>query len=149
MSGKSSSTRVREVWQRSVDNDELLQVLTVAARAVQPQVFWPAELPASDAPRIAHAYVKHRTKYVRESGDQIIRTPKAFVRTGVGDCKTTALFIGTLSKAAGHRVVLRFVSFPGRDHYGHVYAVVDGVPHDPLMDVGQECVYLRRKDVHL
>lgn len=149
MSGERFSTRVREVWQRNVDNDELLQVLSVAARAVQPQVFWPAELPAPEAPRIAHQYVKHRTRYVREMGDQVIRTPKAFIRTGVGDCKTTALFIATLSKAAGHRVVLRFVVYPGRDHFGHVYAVVDGVPHDPLLDIGQECVYLRRKDVHL
>lgn len=149
MSGKNSSTRVREVWARSVNNDELLQVLSVAARAVQPNVYWPAELPATDAPRIAHAYVKHRTKYVRENGDQIIRTPKAFVRTGVGDCKTTALFIATLSKAAGHRAVLRFVVYPGREHFGHVYAVIDGVPHDPLLEVGQECIYLRRKDVTL
>lgn len=126
----------RAIWGGDVGNAGLVQIVTTTANAVKDRVPWPLVLPAEDAARIAWQYVRQRTRYDADKGTQYVLTPWAFVRSGVGDCKTTAVFIATLARAAGHRAALRFIAHPGRDHFGHVFAVVDGVPVDPLLPYG-------------
>lgn len=100
--------------------------------------------------RILWRYVRERTRYRAESGTQRVRYPAALLREGIGDCKSTGIFIASMMAAAGIPVVLRFVQTPGRPWYGHVYAVADGIgPVDPLLPFGTEVEYLRREDHNL
>jgi hypothetical protein len=86
---------------------------------------------------------------VLEGDDQTIRLPSALVREGRGDCKSTAVFIASMCKAAGRSVALRFTQAEGSDQYGHVYAVVDGVPVDPLLRFGTEILCLQPLTVEI
>lgn len=142
-----SYTRGRTLWEGEVCNEGLQQVIVATARGSVGRLQWPDELPRSAAREMCHAYVQERTTYSAEDADQYVRTPWAFVRDGIGDCKSTAIFIGCMCAAAGWDVRLRFVRYHGADHYGHVYAVVGGVPVDPLLAIGAECVHLQAKDV--
>lgn len=103
-----------------------------------------------DLARILWEYVRRRTRYHAESGVQRVRYPAALLREGVGDCKSTGIFLSSMLKAAGVPVVLRFVQTHGRPWYGHVYAVAPGIgPVDPLLPFGTEVDYLRREDHNL
>lgn len=133
-------------WREDADNGDLVAMTVRAARIGARSLQWPAALNRADAARIAHAYAQDVVEYVREDGDQLIRLPWRTVADGQGDCKSLAVLVASLCAAAGRRVVLRFVAFPGEDWYGHVYAVVDGVPNDPELDFGEECVYSHRID---
>lgn len=133
-------------WNPDADNATLVRYTIAAAREAWPRIKWPAALSKLNAARIAHEYAQCVVAYVREDGDQLIRMPWRTVEDGQGDCKSTAVLIASLCAAAGRHVVLRFVSFPGEDWYGHVYAVVDGVPVDPELTFGQECIYLHHID---
>lgn len=100
--------------------------------------------------RILWQYVRQRTRYIAESGTQRVRYPAALLREGVGDCKSTGIFLASMLRAAGVPVLLRFVQTHGRPWYGHVYAVAPGVgPVDPLLPFGTEVDYLRREDHNL
>lgn len=140
---------MRVLWSGDVDNSELVGLVTETARASWPLLKCPSDVRRSAVPLLCWRYVRDCTEYVAERGTQVVRTPWAFVREGVGDCKSTAVFIGSLSKAAGQSVKMRFACLPGSEYYGHVYAVINGVPYDPLLPVGAECVALSRLDVPL
>ncbi len=129
------------VWQRNADNSDLVRLTTRATRTAWPRIVWPNELPKKDAARIAHAYAQGVVQYEREDADQLIRMPWRTVADGRGDCKSLAVLVASLCAAAGRSVSLRFVAYPGEDWYGHVYAVVDGVPVDPELDFGKEVLY--------
>lgn len=95
-------------------------------------------------------YVRERTNYRAESGEQRVRYPAALLREGVGDCKSTAIFIASMLDAAGVPAGVRFVQTPGRPWFGHVYAITPGAgPVDPLLSFGSEVDYLRREDHNL
>jgi hypothetical protein len=127
-----------------VDNARLMHLVTAVARASAQTV---GRAPRHvQLPVMCWDYVRNCTAYKAERGDQYIRTPRAFVRQRIGDCKSQAVFIGALCKRAGHQVTIRYVIKPGDSHYGHVYAVVDGVPVDPLLPYGSECRYIWRHD---
>lgn len=133
-------------WNPDADNATLVRYTLHAARESWPLIAWPASLPKEDAARIAHAYAQDVVTYIREDGDQLIRMPWRTIEEGQGDCKSLAVLVGALCAAAGRHVVLRFAAFPGEDWYGHVYAVVDGVPVDPELTFGDECLYLHHID---
>ena len=82
-----------------------------------------------------------------ERRDQMIRLPWVTLAEGRGDCKSEAVLIAGVCAGAGCNVVLRMICHPGEDHYGHVYAVVDGVPVDPSMPFGEEMKYAAAQDV--
>lgn len=129
------------VWQTDADNADLVRLTARAARSAWPRIVWPDGLPREDAARIAHAYARDVVQYVKEDGDQLIRMPWRTVADGRGDCKSLAVLVAALCAAAGRSVALRYVAYPGEDWYGHVYAVVDGVPVDPELDFGKEVLY--------
>ena len=134
-----------EVW-----NGDLVKWVTHAARAAVRSMRWPAALDAERAPRIVHQYIRQRIRYKAEPpSDQVVRLPSATVKQRVADCKSTAVFIAGAAAAAGHRVALRFIKQNGGPAWSHVYAVVDGVPVDPLLRYGSEAVSSQRKDVPL
>lgn len=130
--------RARAIWSGKVNNGQLVQLTSLVA--MLSRVRWPDALPPEDAARIAHQYVRQCTDYLADRDAQYIRTPHAYVREKIGDCKSTAIFIAALARAAGHDAALKFVKHPGRSHFGHVYALVDGVPVDPLLPFGSEVV---------
>lgn len=134
---------------RNVTTHELARQVHAAAVVAARFHRWPPTLPREQAPRICYDYVRHHTRYLPDQADQFIRMPWRLQADGLGDCKSTAVFIASWCKAAGHRAALRFVQLPGDEHFGHVYAVVDGVPVDPLLRFGRECVYLHHQDLEL
>jgi len=133
--------RAAVLWRAPVNNSQLVEVVTRVGRASAADARWPDNLNANDAAFIAWQYVRQRSRYYPDRGDQYVRTPRAFVREGIGDCKTTAVFIAAMAHAAGHRAALKFVTLPGRRHFGHVYAMVDGVAFDPLLHIGEEVLH--------
>lgn len=131
---------------REVNNPELLADIAAAAIAAARSV-------RGGLPRewVAHAcwqFIREETQYHEEGPDaQTSRMPWRFIRDGVGDCKTQAIFTAALCASSGCRVLLRFVTLPGDTEPGHVFAVVDGIPSDPLLPFGTECNYIRAIDV--
>lgn len=108
--------------------------------------WWPDSLPLTDAAPIMHEFTRRLIAYDREDADQLIRMPWRTVEDGTADCKSTAILIASVCAKAGRSVALRFVQYPGEDWFGHVYAIVDGVPVDPELDFGEEVVYSSRLD---
>jgi hypothetical protein len=125
-------------WNTDADTYDLVRMTLNAARQAAPYIDWPKDIPRAEAGRVAWELARDRITYVREDGDQLVRMPWRSLADGNGDCKSLAVFVGALCKAAGCRVVMRYVQYPGDEHYGHVYAVVDGVPCDPELDHGTE-----------
>lgn len=119
-------------------NAQLVRAVTDAARKAAAATHWPDPPDRERVPELLHAYINERTRYKAERSTQVIRWPSALVRLRVGDCKSTAVFIAALSAAAGCRAALVFIKQAGQPYYSHVYAVVDGVPVDPLLPLGQE-----------
>lgn len=133
-------------WNPEADNATLVRWTTKAARDAWPCIAWTAKVARADVPRVVHAFAVDMVRYLREDGDQLIRMPWRTLEDGQGDCKSLAVLVGSLCAAAGCSVVLRFVAYEGEDWYGHVYAVVDGVPVDPELEFGKECLYLHHID---
>ena len=135
-----------EVASRRVDNLRLARDVyyhaTVAAR-------WVGGIPGWNSEQI-HDWVQRTIKY-REDTDpnnQRLRMPWATVQEGAGDCKSTAILIAALAAASGRRAALRFVDQRG-EGWDHVYAIVDGIPMDPLLSAGKEVDYLCRYDIKI
>ena len=77
---------------------------------------------------------------------QIIKTPRATIRTERGNCVDYTVLLGAVAKRGGLNVVVRIVKLPGQNNFGHVYPIINGVPVDlvPGQDqTGRE--YLNRK----
>jgi len=141
--------RAAVLWRAPVNNGQLVDVVTRVARSAAAAAHWPDTMDPEQAARIAWQYVREQTRYYPDRGDQYVRTPRAFIRERIGDCKTTAVFIASLARAAGHDAALKFVVLPGRKHYGHVYAMVDGVAFDPLLQIGDEVLHSQAHTAHL
>lgn len=144
MSNAELRREIVHVGRRAVEaierNPEAMRALRTLARRHDPE----------QLARILWEYVRQRTRYIAESSTQRVRYPAALLRERVGDCKSTAIFLGSMLRAAGVPVVLRFIQTTGRPWFGHVYAVADGIgPVDPLLSFGTEVEYLRREDHNL
>lgn len=142
-------TRPRVIYATRTGNGGFVQLTVAAARRAAALVQWPDALDPEDAPRIAWAWVRERTRYAKDRGGQWIRLPSALARDRVGDCKSSAVTIAALCAAAGWPVVLRFAGYRSSPHWAHVYAMADGVPVDPLLPFGAEVVSSRTLDVEL
>lgn len=124
----------------------LVEDVTLAARAFAKYCTWPHGLDRELAPELAHAFAASQVQYVADMDQQDIRMPWHAVGQ-TGDCKSTAVLIAGICAAAGHRVVLRFLQYHrGPTHWAHVFAVVDGVPVDPLLPFGQQFPYFRKHE---
>lgn len=146
---QESVPRARVLWSGTVNNVQIQNLVVACTQIGGTQIRWPDQLPRQDAGRIAYEYVRGCTQYSEEDVNQRIRLPRAFIQEKVGDCKSTAVFIGSMAKAAGRDVVIRFVLIPPKTWFGHVYAMVDGVACDPLLTFGNQPLYLWRKDVRI
>lgn len=98
-------------------------------------------------PRAAYDFIRKRTRYLADRVDMVTLMPWVLARKMVGDCKSSAVFIASTAKAAGHTVRLRFVRYAGQDHFGHVYAVVDDDPVDPLLAYGDQVSFVESIDI--
>ena len=117
-----------------------------AARIAARSTKWPPGLRRD--PRLIHRYLVERVRYRAEPPSrQVVRLPSATVKQRRGDCKSTAVFVVGTMAAAGRKVALRFIKQNGDGHYSHVYALVDGVPVDPLLPYGREAVSSAHLDV--
>lgn len=139
----------RVIWGTNTGNGGFVQMTTAAAKHAARVVRWPDTLPADDAPFMAWELIRARTWYERDRGGQWVRLPSALIRDRVGDCKSTAVTIAALAAAAGWPVVLRFVGYRDRPYLSHVYAVVDGVPVDPLLPFGSQVVHSHGIDIRI
>lgn len=146
MGPQCSPTRV--LVDAHVDNEQLVAMVAAAARNAWPRLS-PGTVNAERWPRLLWAFCRECVSYEAERGTQRIRMPWALISDGIGDCKSTAVFIASMCRAAGLRAVLRFSVAPGDEHYSHVYAVINGKPVDPLLSFGAEAVALRSIDVQL
>lgn len=126
------------LWNERATNADLQRYVIDATRAAWPHIDWPRNIPRKDVPATVHAFAQQAVQYVREDGDQLTRLPWRTVEDGIGDCKSLSVLVASLARAAGCSVVLRFAQYPGDDHYGHVYAVVDGIVCDPELRLGDE-----------
>lgn len=130
---------------RAVENPELRKLVVRHARQASRTV-GRLDVDRLDLPFVLWRYVHDLVPYVEDGDLQSIRRPAALIFGMSGDCKSTAVFIGSLAKAAGADVVIRFAEYPGTPWYSHVYAVVDGTVADPLLEFGAEQPYLRCED---
>lgn len=135
------------VWNEDATNDDLITHTLTAARIAGRAIVWPEGVDKARAGRIAHAFAQQAVRYVREDGDQLTRMPWRTLADGRGDCKSLSVLVAALALAAGRSVGMRYVQYAGDDHYGHVYAVVDGAPCDPELGYGQEVSYWRKLDI--
>ena len=150
MANRRRTRPTRVLHARNVTNGQLVQLVTKAARMAVGTMRWPQELPREKAPEIIHHYLRRHVRYFAEPPSmQVVRLPSATVKQRQADCKSTAVFLVAAAHAAGYPVALRFIRQGGRKAYSHVYAVVDGVPVDPLMPFGQEPVSSGRKDINI
>lgn len=130
----------------AVTNADLVRLVTDTARQAAQRMTWPRQLPRKNAARLLWRYMRQVVKYKAEPpSDQVVRFPSATVKQRKGDCKSSAVFIAAAARAAGHQAALRFVQ-QRSPYWSHVYAVVDGVPVDPLLPFGTEVVYSRKLD---
>lgn len=104
-------------------------------------------LPRSRAAKMCHTFLRDKVSYVEELGDQYIRAPWRTIADQRADCKSFAVFIASLCRAAGCRVSLKFVDQDGEGAFDHVYVLVDGVPVDPCLHFGEECAYIAARTV--
>jgi transglutaminase-like putative cysteine protease len=133
-------------YRMNATNADLVRDVIDATRAAWPCIEWPQSIPRRNAAFAAWQFARDRVRYVREDGDQLIRMPWRTLEDGQGDCKSLSVLVASLCRAAGCRVALRFVRYPGDDHFGHVYAVVDGVPVDPELAFGDQVLSVEQID---
>lgn len=132
------------------DTWSLVDDVTTTAFVALRHCSWPEEIPRSEAAETMHAYAAE-VDYIAEDGTQYIRAPWITAQQRRADCKSTAILIASMCAAAGRRVELKFLQYDDNDgdHWAHVYAVVDGVPVDPLLPFGEEYPYLRHLKVRI
>lgn len=142
----------RVLWDGTVDNDGLVALTVRAAReavVTLRKAARPVPCALDVLPRWCWLYCREHAEYHAEQDTQYVRMPWAFVEDGVGDCKSTAVFIGAVCRAAGANVKLRFTAEAADGPYSHVYAIINGVPVDPLLPFGVEAFSLRSIDYPL
>lgn len=141
----------RVIRARTVDPDRFATDIAeqVSLAALDAVALMPAipGLCRRSAPRIAWQYLRDRVAYIPELGDQYVRMPWRTMSDGRADCKSQAVFVAGLCGPVGCAVDMRFVMLPDAVHLGHVYAVVDGIPVDPLLPYGHEVVAAAVVDV--
>lgn len=130
----------------NADNHDLISDVIAATRTAVKKV---RPLPRGDAARLCHAFLQGEINYIEEKGDQYTRMPWRTIADGRGDCKSFAVFVASLCAASGCRASLRFVKLPGDDHFGHVYAVIDGIAVDPCLEFGEECAYIASRTIRI
>lgn len=121
-------------------NEDLIDMVVRATRKAWPTVPLGANNPIArkTVARDVHAMAQRYVRYKQEDGTQKIRLPHRTLIDGYGDCKSTSVLIASVCRAAGCNVVLRFARYAGDDHFGHVFAVVDGVPVDHQLPFGEQ-----------
>lgn len=73
--------------------------------------------------RNIYDFVKFEIQYVAdEVFREICRLPHTLIATGRGDCKSMALFVGSMLRSLGIKFIYRFAAYDKKD-YQHVYVV--------------------------
>lgn len=139
---KPELARVMRARVQSVEDDALDCAAMAKASATLI-----APLPREEAAVLAWSFIRSEIEYQEETGDQFIRSPWYTLAEGVADCKSTAVFIAAICAAAGCSVVLRYIVHPGESDFGHVFAVVDGRPVDPLLPFGEAFPSIHAEDI--
>lgn len=75
--------------------------------------------------RALHAFVRDRIRYTNDTyGVETIRTPKATLDSGVGDCDDKSLLLSALLGAIGRPTRFVAMGFKSTESYSHVLAQV-------------------------
>jgi hypothetical protein len=73
--------------------------------------------------RNLYDFVKYQISYKGdESFKEICRLPQTLIATGVGDCKSFSLFIGSMLRSLKIKFIYRFAAYENKD-FQHVYVV--------------------------
>lgn len=127
-----------ETWQvaKNATPEQVAQIMRDVIRATSndPQVRTISRQLLTDATnyrdylqRLANYAYHHVYFFPDPVTDQIIRTPTATLREGIGNCVDYTVLIGALAYAAGLHVVIRIAQLSGQTNYGHVYPVINDV----------------------
>lgn len=94
--------------------------------------------------------VRNNVRYTadNDTNNQRIRAPWVTLDEGAGDCKSTAVLIYGLAIAAGLSAHLRFYDQTGQG-WDHVVSIVENVPVDPLLELGDEVDAVKVRDVYI
>lgn len=120
---------------RRAENADIVRLCTMAVHDPIAVVAWPEDFDPEDAPRLAWQTLRS-LRYVADEEQQVVKAPHVLLDTGVGDCKSFAVFAAKTMRAAGWVAWLRFVKNEPGPNFQHVYAigerngrwaVVDGV----------------------
>ncbi|MEL6924848.1 MAG: transglutaminase-like domain-containing protein [Bacteroidota bacterium] len=80
-------------------------------------------------------FVKRNITYKADTrGHEVIKSPAALWKTGVGDCKSFSIFIASILNNHGIPVKYRFVSYEGQDNVTHVYPVAIWQGREIILD---------------
>lgn len=84
-------------------------------------------------------------------GHEVVKSPGALVKMGIGDCKSFSLLIGAILKSLGFKYVYRFAAYEKGD-VTHVYPVAMLNGKEVILDAvhtrfDEEVKYYRKKDM--
>lgn len=69
-------------------------------------------------------FLRQNVKYSADKPSaQVIKSPAALLKTGVGDCKSFAVFTRVVMNGAGYKCGYRFAQYAGKSDFSHVYNV--------------------------
>ena len=106
-------------------NGDIVQLVTMAANDPATDLTsWPDDFDPNEAALLAWETLRE-LQYVPDMDGQTVKAPRVLLATGVGDCKSFAVFAAKVLKAAGWRVMLRFVKNEPGDSVQHVYVIAE------------------------
>jgi hypothetical protein len=98
-------------------------------------------------------FIRDNIKYEAEpTKDQTTRSFSRIIHDKEGDCKHSALIVGSIAWNMGYNVVFRFVAYKDAETYGHVYTLIQDtkigktVIVDPLQDFNSEKPFVKKMD---
>ena len=100
-------------------------------------------------------FIKDNIHYIAEpERDQTTRSFSRIIHDKEGDCKHSALIVGSIAWNEGYNVIFRFVSYKAGTSFGHVYTIIQdpktgkAVIVDPLQDFNTEKSFVSKKDFY-
>jgi hypothetical protein len=80
-------------------------------------------------------FIKEHTTYQKDKPKtEQLRTPQRLIHDGIGDCDDYTIFAAAVLKALGYNPYLYIVAFNGLKNYGHIYAGIDNLIIDGVMN---------------
>jgi hypothetical protein len=93
-------------------------------------------------------YVKKHVKYIRDTTHEDVKSPRATLKSGFGDCKSMSILVSNLLFENGINCYFRFTGYRHNDTVTHVYIVTaSGIIIDCVHTAfNQEVAYTKKID---